>query len=59
MAQKHCTSCGSPISDGQGNSCSMCFGDPEYGKDGYYRRWLEQEPEPEQEQEREQEQEER
>ena len=38
MDQKYCTSCGSPISDGQGNSCSMCFGDPEYGKDGYYRR---------------------
>ena len=35
--------------DGQGKSCSMCYGDIEHGKDGYYRDWAE-------EQEREQEQ---
>jgi hypothetical protein len=20
----------------------MCYGDPEYGRDGYYRQWLEE-----------------
>lgn len=38
----YCTSCGSPIPEGQGNSCSMCYGDMEYGKDGYYKNWAEQ-----------------
>lgn len=33
----YCTSCGSSIPDGQGESCSMCYGDMEYGRDGYYR----------------------
>ena len=41
MAQKYCSSCGSPIPDGQGNSCSMCYGDINYGNDGYYREWAE------------------
>lgn len=36
----NCTSCGSPIPDGQGKSCSMCYGDPSYGRDGYYQQWL-------------------
>lgn len=36
-----CTSCGSPIPEGQGKSCSMCFGDIDYGRDGYYREWAE------------------
>lgn len=40
-----CTSCGSPIPDGQGNSCSMCYGDPYYGSDGYYLDYLEQQAE--------------
>lgn len=31
----NCTSCGSPIPEGQGESCSMCYGDPYYGRDGY------------------------
>jgi ribosomal protein L37E len=35
--QKYCTSCGRPIPDGQGKSCSMCY----YGRDGYYREWAE------------------
>ena len=35
----YCTSCGLPIPDGQGSSCSMCYGDVEYGKDGYYEQW--------------------
>jgi len=37
-----CVSCGSSIPDGQGRSCSMCYGDIDYGRDGYYRRWLEE-----------------
>lgn len=32
------------------STCSMCYGDPGHGKDGYYQRWLDesaqQEPEP-------------
>lgn len=36
-----CISCGSPIPDGQGRSCSMCYGDISYGKDGYYAKWAE------------------
>jgi hypothetical protein len=35
----YCTSCGSPIPDGQGKSCSMCYGDIGYGRDYYYRGW--------------------
>ena len=38
----YCTSCGLPIPEGQGKSCSMCYGDIDYGKDGYYRDWAEQ-----------------
>jgi len=35
--------CGEPIPDNQGsNTCSMCYGDIDHGKDGYYRRWLEE-----------------
>lgn len=52
---KHCTSCGSRIPEGQGNSCSMCYGDIDYGRDGYYRDWAERqerEREPEQEEPR-------
>ena len=36
-----CTNCGSSIPDGQGRSCSMCYGDIDYGRDGYYREWAE------------------
>jgi len=42
MSQKYCSSCGSPIPDGQGKSCSMCYGDIDYGRDGYYRQWAEE-----------------
>lgn len=38
----YCTSCGSPIPEGQGSSCSMCYGDIAYGKDGYALRMLEE-----------------
>jgi hypothetical protein len=37
----YCSSCGSPIPEGQGKSCSMCYGDIDYGRDGYYRDWAE------------------
>lgn len=37
----YCSSCGSPVPDGQ-NSCSMCYGDPAYGRDGHYQNWLEE-----------------
>ncbi len=40
-AQRYCTSCGLPIPEGQGNSCSMCYGDIDHGRDGYYREWAE------------------
>jgi len=38
----YCSSCGRSIPDGQGNSCSMCYGDIDYGKDGYYQQWAEE-----------------
>ncbi len=48
-----CVMCGSRIPDNQGStSCSMCYGDIDHGKDGYYRDWaeqVEQQREPEQE----------
>ena len=49
----YCVSCGRNIPDGQGGSCSMCYGDVEYGSDGYYENYLMElqryveEPEPE------------
>lgn len=36
----YCTSCGSEIPEGQGSSCSMCYGDVAYGHDGYYEQYL-------------------
>jgi len=39
----YCSSCGLSIPDGQGSSCSMCYGDPYHGSDGYYLAYLEQE----------------
>lgn len=48
----NCSSCGSPIPDGQGSSCSMCYGDISHGSDGYYEDWARQQ---EREQEREEE----
>jgi len=38
----YCSSCGSEIPDGQGSSCSMCYGDISYGRDGYYQAWAEE-----------------
>lgn len=37
----NCVDCGLPVPEGQ-TVCSMCYGDPEYGKDGYYAQWLEE-----------------
>jgi hypothetical protein len=36
-----CGSCGAYIPKGQ-RYCSMCYGDPYYGSDGYYLNWLEE-----------------
>jgi len=53
MSQKYCKSCGEKIPDGQGDLCSMCYGDIGHGTDGYYEDWARNaqhsEPEPEQE----------
>jgi len=35
-----CSGCGSYIPEGQGSLCSMCFGDPCHGSDGYYQEYL-------------------
>lgn len=35
----YCSSCGSPVPDGQ-SSCSMCYGDIGYGSDGYYEEYM-------------------
>lgn len=37
-----CVCCVSPIPESQ-RVCSMCYGDPHYGKDGYYMEYLEEE----------------
>ena len=44
-----CSMCGSPVPDGQGGLCSMCYGDVGYGSDGYYEEFMRQaEHEPDQ-----------
>jgi len=45
----YCVQCGLPVPDGQ-NCCSLCYGDPEYGQDGYYRQWLNEQEREQQEQ---------
>lgn len=55
----YCTNCGSPIPKGQGRLCSMCYGDPDHGSDGYYLEYLEaQDREAERKQQQQQEQQE-
>lgn len=44
----NCTSCASPIPEGQGSSCSMCMGDISHGSDGYYQQWAEEREQEEQ-----------
>lgn len=46
----NCTSCGNPIPEGQGSSCSMCYGDPQHGSDGYYQEYLDAQEQQAQEQ---------
>ena len=36
----NCSMCGISIPEGQ-RTCSMCYGDVDHGRDGYYRRWME------------------
>jgi hypothetical protein len=51
-----CVQCGSAVPEGQ-RCCSMCYGDPYYGKDGYYLAYLEEQDRQHQEQQQEIEQE--
>jgi hypothetical protein len=54
----NCVCCGSLIPDNQGSkTCSMCYGDIDHGKDGYYRDWAEKQQQQQQEDEPEEEQE--
>jgi predicted amidophosphoribosyltransferase len=41
MSQTYCKNCGAPIPSGQRGLCSMCVGEVDHGKDGYYRREIE------------------
>jgi hypothetical protein len=50
----YCVNCGSKIPDKQ-KVCSMCYGDIDYGSDGYYREWAEKQEELNQEEEEEKE----
>ena len=37
----YCVCCGSPLPANQGSrTCSMCYGDPDHGSDGYYQKFL-------------------
>ena len=42
----YCSSCGNEIPEGQGSSCSMCYGDMAYGSDGYYEDWARNQEDP-------------
>jgi hypothetical protein len=48
----NCTQCGARIPDRQ-RVCSMCYGDIDYGRDGYYREWAEREEQRREEREQE------
>lgn len=38
----NCVMCGAPIpKDQESRTCSMCYGDIDHGKDGYYRAHME------------------
>lgn len=48
----YCVDCGSPLPDNQGSrTCSMCYGDIDHGRDGFYRRWAEEQLEEERQRE--------
>ena len=51
----NCSQCGISILNGQ-RTCSMCYGDPDHGTDGYYRDEMERQDREEQERRYEQEQ---
>lgn len=39
---KSCVCCGSFLPDSHNHkTCSMCYGDIDYGTDGYYREYME------------------
>ena len=40
----YCVSCGTPVPEGQRN-CSMCYGDPAHGRDGYCDEFIRREQE--------------
>jgi len=41
---QNCVMCGAQIPDNQGSkTCSVCYGDPYHGKDGYLLRIMEDE----------------
>jgi len=48
MEMANCTCCGLPVPDGQ-KVCSICYGDIDYGRDGYYRQWIEEQERQEEE----------
>lgn len=49
----HCVNCGSELPENHRHkTCSMCYGDIDYGTDGYYRKWEEQQEELKQEREK-------
>lgn len=37
----NCSMCGAPVPDSQ-KVCSMCYGDPAYGTDGYYEEYVQE-----------------
>jgi hypothetical protein len=51
----YCSQCGIAVPDGQ-RICSMCYGDIDHGRDGYYRKWAERQRQDELQQEQEAEQ---
>lgn len=38
----YCVGCGQAIPEGQGSSCSMCYGDIAHGRDGFYEQAMRQ-----------------
>ena len=37
----NCSMCGAPVPSSQ-KVCSMCYGDPGYGTDGYYEEYVQE-----------------
>jgi hypothetical protein len=52
MTDRCCVCCGLPLpANHPHRTCSMCYGDLDYGTDGYYRREMERDERREQERE--------